>query len=211
MDTPTKAIKFYRYALSGHSHRVELFLSLLGLPIDPIDVDLIGGEQHGAAFLAINCFGQVPVIQDGDVTVADSNAILVYLAGCYGGERWLPRDPARAALVQRWLSIAAGQVAYGPCVARLVTVFKMDFNLKEAIARAHALFRVMDGELQRSSFLAADHPTIADIANYTYIAHASEGNVSLEPYPHLCAWLARIEALPGFVPMPNSVVISLAA
>lgn len=206
MDVPAQAIKFYRFTLSGHSHRVELFFSLLGLPVEPIDVDLIGGEQRDAAFLAINCFGQVPVIQDGDVTVADSNAILVYLAGRYGGEQWLPRAPAQAAPVQRWLSIAAGQVAYGPCAARLVTVFKMDFNPKEVIARAHELFGVMEGELQKSLFLAGDHPTIADIANYTYIAHAPEGNVSLEPYPHLRAWLARIEGLPGFVPMPKSAI-----
>ncbi|MDP3401127.1 MAG: glutathione binding-like protein, partial [Brevundimonas sp.] len=94
----------------------------------------------------------------------------------------------------------------GPCAARLVTVFKMDFNPKEVIARAHALFGVMEGELQKLLFLAGDHPTIADIANYTYIAHAPEGNVALEPYPHLRAWLARIEALPGFVPMPKSAI-----
>ena len=206
MNIPAQNIKFYRFTLSGHSHRIELFLSLLGLPTEPIDVDLLNGEQRTPAFLAINCFGQVPVIQDGDVTVADANAILVYLAGRYGGEQWLPRDPARAAQVQRWLSVAAGQLAYGPCAARLLTVFKMKFDPAEVIARAHALFAVMEGELSKSPFLTGDQPTIADIANYSYTAHAPEGNVSLDAYPHLRAWLARIEALPGFVPMPKTAI-----
>ncbi len=206
MNAPAQPIKFYRFTLSGHSHRAELFLSLLGLPVEPIDVDLAGGEQKRPAYLAMNCFGQVPVIQDGDVTVADSNAILVYLASRYGSETWLPRDPAGAAQVQRWLSVAAGQVAYGPCAARLVTVFKATFNPDEVIARAHALFAIMEKELAASPFLVGEHATIADVANYTYIAHAPEGNVSLDAYPAIRAWLARIEALPGFVPMPKTAI-----
>lgn len=206
MNAPAQPIKFYRFPLSGHSHKAELFLSLLGLPVEPIDVDLAGGEQKTPAYLAMNCFGQVPVIQDGDVTVSDSNAILVYLASRYGSETWLPRDPAGAAQVQRWLSVAAGQVAYGPCAARLVTVFKAAFNPQEVIARAHALFVIMEKELAARPFLVGEHATLADVANYSYIAHAPEGNVSLDTYPAIRAWLARIEALPGFVPMPKTAI-----
>lgn len=206
MNAPAQPIKFYRFPLSGHSHKAELFLSLLGLPVEPIDVDLAGGEQKTPAYLAMNCFGQVPVIQDGDVTVSDSNAILVYLASRYGSETWLPRDPAGAAQVQRWLSVSAGQVAYGPCAARLVTVFKAAFNPQEVIARAHALFVIMEKELAARPFLVGEHASLADVANYSYIAHAPEGNVSLDAYPAIRAWLARIEALPGFVPMPKTAI-----
>ena len=203
---PTRPIKLYRYPLSGHSHRVELFLSLLDLPTELIDVDLAAGAQKAPAFLELNPFGQVPVIQDGEVTLADSNAILVYLASQYADEHWLPREPARAAAVQRWLSVAAGLVAFGPAAARLVTVFQAPFNAEEVIARAHGLFAVMEKELQKTSFLVGEAPTIADVANYSYIAHAPEGNVSLAPYPHLRSWLARIEGLPRFIPMPRSAV-----
>lgn len=203
---PTRPIKLYRYPLSGHSHRVELFLSLLDLPTELIDVDLAAGAQKAPAFLELNPFGQVPVIQDGEVTLADSNAILVYLASQYADEHWLPREPARAAAVQRWLSVAAGLVAFGPAAARLITVFQAPFNAEEVIARAHGLFAVMEKELQKTSFLVGEAPTIADVANYSYIAHAPEGNVSLTPYPHLRSWLARIEGLPRFVPMPWSAV-----
>ncbi|MDD2990893.1 MAG: glutathione S-transferase [Zoogloea sp.] len=203
MTHPTQAIRLFRFTLSGHSHRAELFLSLLGLPVTPVDVDLLGGQQKTPAYLAMNRFGQVPVIQDGDVTVADSNAILVYLARRYGAAHWLPSDPVAEAQVQRWLTVAAGLVAFGPCAGRLITVFKMDFRAEEVIARAHALFAVMEQELaDRPWLVAGDAPTIADVANYTYIAHAPEGNVSLDAYPAIRAWLARVEALPGFFPMP---------
>lgn len=201
---PTQPIKLYRYPLSGYSHRVELFLSLVGLPVELIDVDLVAGEQKTSAFLAMNPFGQVPVIQDGEVTLAESNAILVYLASKYADEQWLPRDPVGAAKVQQWLSVAAGLVAFGPAAARLIVVFKAPFNAEEVIARANGLFTVMEKALQASAFLVGEAPTLADIANYTYIALAPEGNISLTPYPHLRSWLARIEALPRFVPMVRS-------
>ncbi|MDP2028908.1 MAG: glutathione S-transferase [Thiobacillus sp.] len=203
---PAQPIKLHRFFLSGHSHRVELFLSLLKLPYERVDVDLAAGAHKRPAFLAMNPFGQVPVMQDGEFTLADSNAILVYLATQYDSGRWLPRDPVGAAAVQRWLSVAAGPVAFGPATARLATVFKAPVNAEEAIARANDLFVVMDAELRTSSFLTGNTPTIADIANYTYIAHAPEGNVSLDPYPHIRNWLQRIEALPGFVPMATSRV-----
>ncbi|BAU74826.1 glutathione S-transferase family protein [Metapseudomonas furukawaii] len=200
------AITLYRHPLSGHAHRVELMLSLLGLPIERVFVDLAKGEHKQPEFLALNRFGQIPVIDDNGTLVSDSNAILVYLAKRYGTPDWLPEDPVGAAAVQRWLSIAAGPVAFGPAAARLVTVFAAPFNPEEVIARAHALFRVMEEELAERPFLAGDRATIADVANYSYIAHSPEGNVSLEDYPNLRAWLARVEALPGFVPMPRTAI-----
>lgn len=206
MPKPSRPITFYRFALSGHSHRVELFLSLLGLPVRPIDVDLKNREQKSEPYLRLNPFGQVPVIDDDGVVIADSNAILVYLAKRYGDESWLPTDAAGAAQVQRWLSIAAGPVAFGPAAARLITVFGASFNADEVKARAHDLLRVMNGVLSDRHFLTGQQPTIADVANYTYIAHAPEGDVSLRNYPHVMAWLARIEQLPHFVGMPRTAV-----
>ncbi len=198
------AIKLYRHPLSGHAHRVELLLSLLKLPTELVFVDLANGAHKKAEFLAINAFGQVPVIDDNGTILSDSNAILVYLAKKYGSGNWLPDDPLAAARIQRWLSVAAGQLAYGPASARLITVFGAALNAEEVIARAHTLLKVMDSELATAPFLAGDTATIADVANYTYIAHAPEGNVSLQAYPHVRAWLERVEALPGFVPMQRT-------
>ena len=198
---PARPIVLYGFTLSGHCHRAEAFIRLLGLPVQVVQVDLLAGEQRKPEFLALNRFSQVPVIDDGGVVLADSNAILVYLAKKYGAATWLPADPVGAAEVQRWLSVAAGQIAFGPAAARLITVFGSRHDPSEVIGRARALFGVMEGVLAKAPFLTGAAPTIADVACYTYIAHAPEGNVSLGDYPHLRGWLARIEALPGFVPM----------
>lgn len=197
---PVGSIKLYGFRFSGHAHRVELFLSLLGLPVEYVDVDLSGKAQKTAGFLAMNSFGQVPVIDDDGVVLADSNAILVYLATRYGNDGWLPREPLHAAAVQRWLSVAAGPLAFGPAAARAAVLFAKQTNA-DAVVRAHALLPVMDAELGKQGFLAGAQPTIADIANYTYIAHAPEGGIALDDYFNVRAWLSRIEALSGFIPM----------
>ena len=204
--SPTKQIKLYRHPISGHCHRVELFLSLLNLPVELIHIDLMSKAQKSPEFLAMNPFGQIPVIQDGATTVADANAILVYLAHRYAPDTWLPHDPTLAAQVQRWLSVAAGLLAFGPAAARVAVLFNAPINTAEAIARANSLFGVMEQALSQTPFLVGSNPTLADIANYSYIARAPEGNISLQPYPNLREWLARIEALPGFVPMTATPV-----
>ncbi|WP_237885147.1 glutathione S-transferase family protein [Pseudomonas sp. PGPR40] len=200
-----QAIKLFNFPRSGHAHRVELMLSLLQLPTELIFVDLAKGAHKQADFLALNPFGQVPVIDDQGVVLADSNAILVYLAQKYGNGQWLPTDPVGAAKVQRWLSVVAGPIAFGPARARLITVFGAPFNAQEVIAYAHTWLKVIDQELGATPYLVGSEPTIADIAAYSYIAHAPEGNVSLDDYANIRAWLARIEALPGFVGMPRTV------
>jgi glutathione S-transferase len=189
--------------LSGHTHRVELLLRALDLhyrfvPCSP-------EARRAQPFLSLNPLGQVPVLQDGGIVLADSNAILVYLAKRYGaGSPWLPDDPVGAAMVQRWLSIAAGEVAYGPNLARLIVTRGTPGDRDKAAAIADRLLRFMDQHLAGRSYLAAAHPTIADLACYSYVAHAPEGGVTLEPYGEVCAWLRRIEKLPGFKPMPAS-------
>lgn len=201
------AIKLFRHPLSGHAHRVELMLSLLDIPTELVFVDLAAGAHKLPEFLAVNPFGQIPVIDDNGTVLSDSNAILVYLAKKYDGSgRWLPSEPLAAAKVQRWLSIAAGQIASGPATARLITVFGAPYDAESTITRSHALLAVIDQELAVSSFLAGNEPTIADVAGYTYIAHAPEGNVSLADYPNVRAWLARIEDLPGFISMRRTAV-----
>lgn len=195
-------LRLYRHPLSGHAHRVELLLRMLELPFEPVDVDLMKGAHKAPAFLAKNPFGQVPVLEDGELVLADSNAILVYLALRYDAAgRWLPRDAAGAARVQRWLSVAAGELTAGPNAARLAKQFGAKLDAARAQALAAQLYTVLERELAARAFLAGEAPTIADLALYAYTAHAPEGGVSLAPYAALRAWLARVEALPGFVPM----------
>lgn len=200
-------MKLYYHPLSGHAHRALLFLSLIGAPVELVDVDLAAGAHKRPEFLALNRFGQVPVLVDGDVVIADSNAILVYAARKLGRSDWLPETPAGQAAVQRWLSVAAGQIAFGPAAARLITVFGARYNAEEVIARAHAVLAVIEAELEgRDWIVAGATPTIADVALYSYVARAPEGNVDLAAYPRVREWLARIEALPGFVDFQRTPV-----
>lgn len=204
-------IKLYRHPLSGHSHRVEVLLSLLGLNADIIDVDLMNGEHKSDAFLQKNPAGQVPVLEDEGQIINDSNAMLVYLASKYDSSgAWLPQAPAAAAEVQRFLTAAAGPVAFGPASARLVTVFGAGLDHQNAINLAHNLLAQLERHLQGRQWLVGDAPTIADAANYAYIAHAPEGDVALDTYPNVRAWLNRFESLQGFVPM-QSTAVGLAA
>lgn len=200
-------MKLYYHPLSGHAHRARLFLSLIEAEFDLIEVDLATRAHKAPDYLALNRFGQVPVLDDNGTIIADSSAILVYLAKKLDLDDWLPSDPQGAAAVQRWLSVAAGQIAFGPAAARLITVFGAGFNADEVIGRAHAVLKLIDEELgDKMWIIAGTHPTIADIALYSYIARAPEGNIDLAPYANVSAWLERVEALPGFVPFVTTPV-----
>lgn len=209
LTKPVRPIRLYRAALSGHAHRVELFLSLLGLPFQTIDVDLTNGQQRTHEYLAMNPFGQVPVIDDNGLFLYDSNAILIYLARSYGEEHWLPKDIKSEVKIQQWLSLAAGPVFNGPCSARLITVFGHSLDHGRAVAISKALFDILEPHFAVGKFALGDQATIADVAAYTYIAHAPEGGIDLAPYPAIRGWLSRVEALPGFVPMQKTKVLDV--
>ncbi len=174
----------------------------MNIDYDEIIVDLLNGEHKTPEFLALNPRGQVPVLVDGDVTIYDSQAILVYLVNKYsGGEKWLPMDPVGRARVMQWLSFAANEVHHGPFLARLHFLLGVPLDLALAQERSHAALRILDDHLAKNTWLVADHPTIADIAVFPYVGLVREGKVSLDGYPHVLAWIDRIRALPGYVAM----------
>lgn len=199
-------MKLYFHPISGHAHRARLFLSLIGADAEIVTVDLTKAEHKTPEYLAKDRFGQVPLLEDDGQYIADSNAIMVYAAKKFGRTEWLPEDALGGARVQRWLSVAAGHIAFGPAAARLITLFNAGFNPDEVINRAHAILKLIDAELEGRDWIAADRPTIADVALYSYIASAPEGNVDLSAYTNVGGWLARIEALPGFVAFDKNAV-----
>lgn len=200
-------IKLYRNPKSGHCHRAELMMAFLDIPYETVDLDMANGEHKSEAYLKISPFGQVPSIDDNGTSLSDSNGIITYLVDKYADDDgWVGRSAVEKAQVQRWLSVAAGEIASGPASARLVTVFGAGLDHEAAKAKAHALFSVMDKELEGKSFLVGDRLTLADVAGYSYIAHAPEGGVSLDSYPNIQTWLANIEAQPRFVGMAKSPI-----
>jgi glutathione S-transferase len=197
-------MKLYYFPLSGHAHRAQLFLSLIGAECSLIEVDLPNGEHKREAFLKLNPFGQVPVLEDDGQYISDSNAILVYLAKKFGKTDWLPEDALQAARVQRWLSVAAGELFTGPASARLITVFGAQLDAQVTIARAHRILALIEDNLGGQAWMAGTQPTLADVALYSYIVAAPEGNVDLAAYPLIRQWLAEVEALDGFVALPRT-------
>jgi len=201
--SPNARITLHGTERSGHAHRVVLLLRMLEIPYRFVSAP--AEVRRTAEFLRRNPLGQIPVLEDGATLICDSNAILVYLAKRYAAASpWLPEEPLAAARVQRWLSIAAGEIKHGPALARAMVQWSEPGDRGSAIRIAGRLFRFMEEYLADRAYLAAEQATIADLACHTYIAHAPEGGLSLEPYPALRRWLARIEALPRFEPMPRS-------
>lgn len=205
----TNSIKIHSFPLSGHAHRVELFASLSGIKHEVNNINLPEGEHKKAPYLALNPLGQVPTIEDGDVVISDSNAILVYLARKYA-PTYLPQDPQQEAEVQKFLTLAAGELAFGPAAARLITVFNAPIDPEFTKVVAEKALTKLENHLEGREFLVGDSVTIADIAVYSYTAHAPEGNVSLTPYPNVRRLLNNVEALSGFKPMPTTKVGLLA-
>lgn len=201
----SNAIRIHSFPLSGHAHRVVLFANLAGINHEVINVDLAKGAHKKPEFLAMNPAGQVPVIEDGETIVSDSNAILVYLARKYAPS-YIPTDPAQEAEVQKFLSLAAGELAFGPASARLINVFKASLPADFCQATAARFLGKIEAHLEGRDFFVGNAPTIADVAIYTYTAHAPEGDISLDAYPNVRRFLANVEALSGFVPMPATKV-----
>jgi glutathione S-transferase len=195
-------LRLHGHELSGNSTKVRLLLDLAGIPYEWVRVDLMKGEHKGEAFLALNPFGQVPVLEDGDTTLADAQAILFFLAARQGDGRWLPTDPLGQARVVRWLSTAAGEVRQGPESARLHHLFGVKaIPIERAQEKAAFILAQLDRHLSDRLWLEFDRPTIADIAVFPYVALAGDGDIDLAPYPHVRAWIARFQALPGYRPM----------
>jgi glutathione S-transferase len=196
-------IKLYGHEISGNSYKVRLMLSLLNIESEWIKVDLMQGEQKSPAYLAMNPFGQVPLLVDGEIQLADAQAILAYLARQYGGEQWLPTAALPMAQVIRWLSTTAGEVRQGPENARLYHIFGAgtNINIDRATQKAEFILTQLNEQLSTRTWLEFEHPTIADVAVFPYIALARDGKISLDAYPHVLAWIDRVKQLPGYIPM----------
>ena len=193
-------ITLYGTPVSGNAYKVRLLLSLLGLEFEEADVNLMTGENRTESFLALNPRGQVPVLVDGEATVWDSQAILVYLARRYG-EAWLPADPVPMAEVMQWLAVSENELLFGLARARAALHFGRDFDLPSCQAYGRAGLKVLEQRLAGNDWLAAGRPTIADVACMPYAALSYMGGLPLDGHPAVRAWIGRIRALPGFIAM----------
>jgi glutathione S-transferase len=195
-------IKLYGHEISGNSYKPRLLLSLLNIEYEWIKVDLMKEEHKSPEFLAMNPFGQIPVLVDGETTLADAQAILIYLARQYGGEQWLPLDAVGLSRVVRWLSTAASEIRQGPEFARRYYLFNATYvDINWTNQKAEFILTQLNQHLSNRQWLECERPTVADIAVFPYVALAPDGKISLEPYQHVLSWIERVKQLPGYIPV----------
>jgi len=195
-------MKLYDNPISGNCYKVRLLLALLGKEYETHFVDSVNGGTKRPEFLAVSPRGLIPVLHDDDTTISDSMAILIYLAKRYGPQ-WLPEEPMVMARVMEWLAIAADELQHGAAQARRIKKLGVSGDLTGAQMHAEHGLGLLEHHLENNDWLVADQPTIADIACYPYVALLPEGGVPLDPYPPIRHWMARIEALPGYISMPG--------
>lgn len=196
-------MKLYDLELSGNCYKVRLFAALAGIDLTLVQVDFMSGDHKKTPVIDLNPWGELPVLEDGDTVLRDSQAILVYLAGAYGGHAWWPDSPELQGDVMQWLSVAANEIQHGPNVARLVDFFKMDFDKQVALTTSERILGLMEHHLNSNDWLAVGRPTIADCAVYPYVAIAAQGGIDLAPYKAINRWMESIKALPGYISMPG--------
>lgn len=196
-------IKLYDVEVSGNCYKIRLFLSLLDLDYELVPIAIAKGEQKSPAYLEKNPLGEIPVLEDGDLILRDSQAILVYLALKYGSDSWLPGKPSEMARVMQWLSTACNEIARGLADSRYHEKFKIGLDIKNAHEKSYSILTVIDNHLENKNWLELDRVTIADIACFPYIALAREGGISLDAYPNVQKWIIGIKKLPKFIAMPG--------
>jgi glutathione S-transferase len=188
--------------VSGNCYKLQLLLSQLGTPYRWVEVDTRAGGTRTPEFLAKNPNGKVPLLEleDGRC-LPESNAILCYLAD---GSPFLPADRWRRAQALQWMFFE--QYSHEPyiAVARFIALFlpadhPRQAELPRLRERGHQALAVMERELATRDFMVDGGYTVADIALYAYTHDAAAGGIALDDYPNLRAWLARVEAQPGFV------------
>ncbi len=196
-------ITLYGSKVSGNCWKPAALMQLRGIGYRWVDVDLVKGESRTPAFLAKNPNGRTPLLEVDGRFLAESNAMLCYLAE---GSEWLPADPWTRAKVMEWMFFE--QYSHEPYVATvrwwvrfLHKQEEWAAKIAETMVKGHAAFAVMEKQLALTPFLTGPAPTIADLALFAYTDVADEGGFDLAPYPALRAWLDRLHALPDLVPM----------
>jgi len=195
---PQARFTLHGVALSGPTYKVALMLTLCGERFAYRHVNLREGAHKTPQFLALNRYGQVPALVDGDLKLCQSGAILQYLAetlGKFGGGDTLGRQRSR-----EWLFWDADR--FSPNVYRTRAIARGVLKAEPptvAVYRegAEAAFKILDGSLAGGKFLTGAAPTIADIACYGVAVFTDEAGFKLADWPNVAAWAGRVAALSG--------------
>lgn len=198
-------MKLYNVAYSGNSYKVRLLLAQLGIPCEIVEIDILKGESRTPEFLKINPNGRTPVLDDNGFVLAESNAILSYLAR---GTKFLPEDRQHWAHLLQWLFFE--QYSHEPYIAtsRFWLQHKPDTPERSAVLTARrdggwAALKIMEDHLTKNHFFVGDY-SIADISLFAYTHVSHEGGFPLDDFSKIRSWIERVKAQPGFIPLTGT-------
>lgn len=205
-------LKLYNYFRSSTSYRVRIVLHLKSLPFEYIPVHLLrnGGEQHSAAFHQRNPQELVPTLQDGDVLISQSLAIMEYLEECYPMPALLPEDAGLRAHIRQLMLMMACEM-HPLCNLRVLQYLSTEV-VQEAHADAEssawiqhwtqkglqALEEILARSTWRGAFCVGDQATLADCCLVPQLAHARRFKVDLTSFPTLLEIEKACHQLAGF-------------
>ncbi|RYD56943.1 MAG: glutathione S-transferase family protein [Sphingomonadales bacterium] len=197
----------HEYAASGNCYKIRLAAAHAGVALERREYDIMAGATRTAAFLGqVNANGRIPVLQNGADFLPESNAAAFYVAD---GTPLVPADRFERADMLRWMFWE--QYNHEPNIAT-VRFWKgwvgfenlsdlQRANLPAKQAGGEAALALMDEHLERRDWFVGGRLTLADICLYAYTHVAEEGGFSLQPYPNVRAWLARVAAASGHIPI----------
>jgi glutathione S-transferase len=197
-------MKIYGFPASPNTWKVRALAAYLKMPLDFEFVDLTKGAQYAPAYLALNPTGRTPTLTDGDFTLWESNAILLYLAS-KAATPLLPNDAKSRADIARWQcwdlahwgAQACGPLTFENLVKKFVNLGAPDAT---AVAKATEAFnkeaKVLDAHLAKHKYLVGDTLTIADFSAAAPLFHAQGAGMPVGPYANIGGWFGRVSALP---------------
>ncbi|MFY0642502.1 MAG: glutathione S-transferase family protein [Bermanella sp.] len=196
--------KIYGDMLSGNCYKIKLLVEYLNIPHEWVHVDILNKETHSDGFKKMNPNTRIPVLDLGDGRYLwESNAILNFLAH---GTELLPNDAYTQAKILQWQFFE--QYSHEPYIATARYINKYLGLPKEREAEyhgkqagGHSALRVMNDHLSQHEFFVGAQYSIADISLFAYTHVAHEGGFDLSNYPHILAWITRVQSMPHFVKM----------
>jgi len=197
-------LRLYDFLPSGNGYKVRLLLTQLGIPFERIQVEIFKGESRTPDFLTKFPNGRIPAVEfDDGRTLFESNAIMSYFAD---GTRFMPADRFECAQVLQWMFFE--QYSHEPNIATIRS-WLHDAGLNDerrAVLESkrklgYDALRVMQSHLKERSWFVGERYSIADIALYAYTHVADEGGFDMSGYPSIRAWLDRVRAEPGHIPI----------
>ncbi len=200
-------LTLYTASFSSNGRKAVALLRQLGVAAEIVEVNVYRGEGRAPSFLALNPFGKVPTLVDGELTLTESNAILVYLAEAYGRSRFFARTAGGRAEILRWMFWESAH--WQPTLTQVLRLHAGHIMVPSLIgppsgepqwsaSELVALLRQLERRLAISAHLAGDEPTLADFSVAAMTIYFRRLGFPFASYPALAAWYARVHGLSGW-------------